>query len=110
MPARDLIHTYAPSPSTNCAQCHSAANAALYAPPTMSIVAPASNHIDMGGLGCESCHIASIPVGASSTFAGAYFSHAGSGITGNCAACHDASVTAGPSRATAAVSVQSPMT
>ena len=95
MPARDAIHTYAPSQSTNCAQCHSAANAAYYALPTLSIVAPASNHIDMGGLGCESCHVASIPVGASTTFGNASFSHAGSGIAGNCAACHDASVTAG---------------
>ena len=95
MPARNLIHQYAPSSSTNCAQCHSAANAAAYALPTLAIVAPASNHIDMGGLGCEACHIASIPVGANSTFAGAYFSHAGSGVTGNCAACHDSSVTTG---------------
>ena len=95
MPTLTTIHQYAPSRTTNCVQCHSSANAATYAMATMvpPIVAPASNHIAMGSLSCESCHLASLPPQTGSTFANASFSH--SGITGNCATCHDASVTSG---------------
>ncbi len=81
-----LIHANAPSSSSNCAQCHSAANAALYSNAVMSIKTASADHIAMGNLGCEACHVASIPVQAGSTFANASFSH--SGISSGCASCH----------------------
>ena len=100
-PTIDKIHTYIQSTSSNCAQCHSEANAALYAATTTTrpIVTQNSvaNHIPMGGLGCEACHVganASIvttPVGATAKFSGAAFSH--TGISTGCAACHGSSVT-----------------
>ena len=95
LPARSAIHTWAPSSTNNCVQCHSASNAAIYAIPAINfaITAPATNHIDMAGLSCESCHLASLPVGDTTTFAGSSFSH--TGVTTNCANCHDASVTVG---------------
>lgn len=92
MPTMLAIHTNAPSSTSNCAQCHSAANAALYSTTGMTIKAPANNHIPMANLGCEGCHVGSIssvttPVGGTPSFAGSAFNH--SGVTSSCATCHD---------------------
>ena len=88
------IHTYAPSTTTNCAQCHSAANAATYAMPAIgfSIKSPTSvaNHIPFGSTACEVCHVPTATPVASGTFAGGKYSHAG--VTTGCAACHGAGI------------------
>ena len=93
MPTIANIHAYAPSSTTNCAQCHSTTNAANFAMPTMTpaIKAPPSTHIPMGSLGCESCHVGSnssvnSTVQNASKFSGSAFSH--TGITTGCAICH----------------------
>jgi Cytochrome c554 and c-prime len=91
MPLRDAIHANAQSTTANCAQCHSAANALLYNTTAMTIKAPASNHIPMGNLGCESCHVGSnsslmTPVGRTAVFSNSAFSH--TGVTSGCATCH----------------------
>ncbi|RFO95381.1 hypothetical protein DIC66_18640 [Rhodoferax lacus] len=97
MPTIANIHLYAPSSSTNCAQCHSATNAAYYN--TMASMNPpiktvSGTHVDMAGLGCESCHITtggvtssmSLPVGNSAKFSNSAYSH--TGVTAGCANCH----------------------
>ena len=92
IPLLTAIHANAPSTTSNCAQCHSAANAAAYSNSVMTIVAPAPNHIPMGNLGCENCHvgsnssITSTPVQNGARFANSAFSHAG--VTTACASCH----------------------
>jgi hypothetical protein len=93
MPTLALIHANAPSSTTNCAQCHSAANAALYNTTAMTIKAPANNHISMGNLGCENCHVGAnssltLPVQNNALFTNSAFSH--SGITNGCNVCHGA--------------------
>lgn len=100
MPALDVIHANAPSSSTNCAQCHSTTNAATYAMATMvpAIVVPPTNHIDMGSLGCESCHVGAnsslnLPVQIGAHFTNSAFSH--TGITTNCSNCHGVNVSSG---------------
>jgi len=98
MPRLSLIHANAPSSTSNCAQCHSAANALLYNTPNLSIVAPATNHIPMGNLGCENCHVGAnssltLPVSDTAVFSGSAFSHAG--ITNGCDACHGSTINAG---------------
>jgi hypothetical protein len=98
-PTITAIHANLQSASTNCAQCHSAANAAMYSSASRTIVGPASNHVPMRGLGCESCHvgsgssIATTPVAGAAVFSGSAFSH--SGMNTNCAECHGASVQPG---------------
>jgi len=100
MPTLANIHANAPSTSANCAQCHSSTNAALYSIPGVMpvIVSPPSNHIAMGTLGCENCHVGSnsslnLPVQNGDNFGNSAFSH--SGISTGCASCHGASVTTG---------------
>ena len=99
MPAIADIHANAPSTTANCVQCHSTTNAGNYAIAAIgfSIVAPPSNHIGMGALSCESCHVGSnssltLPVQNTAKFTNSAFSH--SGITAGCASCHGATVTA----------------
>ncbi len=99
MPSLTAIHANAPSTQSNCAQCHSAANAAYYAMPTMvpALVGPPGGHISQGSAGCESCHvganssIVNTPVVNGAKFIGSLFNHAGSTVT--CDACHGLSVT-----------------
>jgi hypothetical protein len=98
MPALLDIHTNAQSTTANCAQCHSAANAAKYNTSVMTIKAPDSTHIPMAALGCESCHvgtantsITSTPVGNTASFSNSAFDHAGSSTV--CATCHGNSIT-----------------
>ncbi len=96
MPAIADIHANAPSTTINCADCHSAANAAQFAIPSasFSIVAPSNTHMPMGGLGCESCHtgantsITTLPVGNSAKFSGSGFSHNDASFKTSCNACH----------------------
>ena len=89
-----LIHANIQSSATNCVQCHSVANAALYAATTTSfpIKTPAGNHIPMGSLSCESCHVASNTTNWTN-FNNGSFSH--SGITTSCSSCHGINVTSG---------------
>jgi hypothetical protein len=91
---KTLIHSKIQSTTGNCAQCHSETNAALYAGTTKNfpIKTPAANHIPMGALGCETCHVAANTTNWTS-FANGSFSH--SGITGNCSSCHGVNVVAG---------------
>jgi len=104
MPTIANIHANAPSSTTNCAQCHSASNAAIYN--TMASMVPPiktvpSNHIDMGALGCEACHVSSggvtsslsLPVQNSAKFSNSAYSH--TGVTTGCADCHGSNVTVG---------------
>ena len=103
MPTLSRIHLYAPTPSGNCAQCHSSTNAALY-PMTPALKAPAVNHIPMGALGCESCHVGSVKlpttaVSDTADFSGSLFSH--SGVTSGCSTCHLS--TSGPFQGTTAI-------
>ena len=91
MPAKSRIHAYAQSATTNCVQCHSAANADLYKLATMTIKAPGQTHMPMGSLSCEDCHRASLTnltTNDTPSFAGSQFSH--SGVTSGCATCHAA--------------------
>jgi len=96
LPAISDIHANAPSSSTNCAQCHSAVNAALYRTATMTIVAPPAGHIaDLGNVGCEGCHVGangslSLPVADNAKFSNGGFTH--SGITSGCVSCHGPSI------------------
>jgi hypothetical protein len=97
LPTVTKIHANAPSTGTNCAQCHSAANAANYSKNmTVKIVGPAGNHIPMGALGCENCHVGpgssftTTPVQDGARFSSSLFSH--SGISTGCVNCHGASV------------------
>ena len=79
LPSVASIHANAQSTSTNCAQCHSAANAANYNQNiTSKIVAPPAGHIDQGSLGCESCHVGTnsslmLPVKNGASFANSAF-------------------------------------
>lgn len=97
MPALVDIHTYAPSTSTNCAQCHGA-SAASYAIPSINfnVVGLPSNHIPTTQ-SCEVCHVgagssvAATPVPNGAKFSGSEMNHAG--IT-TCVACHGPTITA----------------
>ena len=98
MPTLANIHKYAPSTTTNCAQCHSAANAATYAMASMkpSLVGPPANHMPIT-TACELCHVgasssvSSTPVGDGAKFSGSRMNH--SGITKDCATCHGQGIT-----------------
>ena len=93
MPSIAAIHANAPSTSSNCAQCHSAAAVAYFAIPTasFSIVGPPGNHLPIT-TPCENCHVgtgssvSTLPVGNAAKFSGSLMSH--SGIASNCTACH----------------------
>jgi hypothetical protein len=96
MPALVDIHTYAPSKTNNCAQCHGA-NAATFAIPSanFSIVGLPSDHLP-STQSCEVCHVgagssvAATPVPNGAKFSGSKMSHAG--VT-TCVECHGPSVT-----------------
>ena len=98
MPTLANIHANAQSTTANCAQCHSAANAAAYAMASMkpSLVGPPANHMPIT-TACETCHVgpgssvSSLPVGNGAKFSSSLMSH--SGITNNCVACHGPSIT-----------------
>ncbi len=104
MPSLANIHAWAPSTTTNCAQCHGA-NAASFAIPQagFAIVGLPSNHIPTS-TSCEVCHvgagssIAALPVTDGARFSGSLMNHAG--ITKDCASCH---VPAGQSSAFAGI-------
>ena len=91
------IHTYAPSTTTNCAQCHGPTVAAGFAIPAanFSIVTEPANHVPTTAA-CESCHVGagssvtSTPVPNGSKFTGSAMSHAG--IT-TCVSCHGPTIT-----------------
>ncbi len=95
LPSLRNIHTWAPSTTTNCAQCHGAA-APSFAIPAIgfSIVGLPNNHIPTTA-SCELCHvgagssIAALPVADGAKFSGSLMNHAG--IASNCAACHQPS-------------------
>ena len=98
MPSIANIHANAPTPSGNCAQCHSAINAATYAMPSVgfSIVAPPAKHVPFGTVACEVCHVGAssslvLPVQNTAKFSNSAFSH--SGITNGCDSCHGANIT-----------------
>jgi cytochrome c553 len=111
MPAYGDIHKYAQSATTNCVQCHSTANAGIYnqlAGMGGKLVKPATNHIAMASLSCESCHVASLTGLTSSTtsFAAGKYSH--SGVTSGCNACHVSGT--GPFQGTLSIVVMPPTT
>ena len=97
VPALVDIHTYAPSTTTNCAQCHGPTTAPTFAIPAanFSIVTEPGNHIPTTAA-CESCHVgpassvAVTPVPNGSKFANSAMNHAG--IT-TCATCHGPTIT-----------------
>jgi hypothetical protein len=96
MPSLTAIHQYAPSTSTNCAQCHGSAAASFAIPAAnFSIVGLPSNHLPTS-LSCEACHvgsgssIAATPVKDGAKFTGSTMSH--QGLT-TCAECHGPNVT-----------------
>ncbi len=98
------IHAYAPSSTTNCAQCHGAAAASFALPAhNFAIVGLPSNHLPTAA-SCEVCHvgpgssIAALPVANGARFAASLMNH--SGITANCVSCH---VPAGSSAAFAGI-------
>ena len=99
MPSLESIHANAQSTTTGCAQCHSAANAAIYNQMVSmqpQIVAPPGTHIDMGTVGCETCHVGAgssltLPVQTGARFTNSAFNH--TGMVKTCADCHGASVT-----------------
>jgi hypothetical protein len=92
------IHSYAPSTSSNCAQCHGSTVAPGFAIPAanFSIVTTPSNHVPTTAP-CESCHVGAgssvpaTPVPNGSKFTGSAMSHAG--ITTGCVNCHGPTIT-----------------
>ena len=97
MPTLIDIHTYAPSQTTNCAQCHGA-SAASYAIPSINfnVIGLPSNHMPTSQ-SCEVCHVGSgssvavTPVGNGAQFSGSKMNHAG--VT-TCVGCHGPTVSA----------------
>ena len=91
MPTMLDIHTYAPSQTTNCAQCHGS-TAASYAIPSINfkVTGLPSNHIPVTQ-SCEVCHVGSgssvavTPVPNGALFSGSKMNHAG---IATCAGCH----------------------
>jgi hypothetical protein len=100
IPTLTNIHLYAPSTTSNCAQCHGAAVAPGFAIAAagFSIVAPPSTHIPTSA-SCESCHVGAgtgtpaTPVVTGDKFTGSLMSHAG--ITTGCVSCHGPTITNG---------------
>jgi hypothetical protein len=96
LPTLTNIHAYAPSTSSNCAQCHGAAAASFAIPAAnFSIVGLPDKHVPTTA-SCEVCHVgagssmATTPVVNGAKFSGSKFSH--TGITSNCEACHGPSI------------------
>ena len=94
IPSLTSIHTWAPSTTGNCAQCHGAAAPSFAIPAVgFSIVGMPNNHIPSTAP-CEQCHVGAgssitvLPVADGARFANSAMNHAG--ITGNCVACHQA--------------------
>jgi hypothetical protein len=86
------IHTYAPSTTTNCQQCHGTAAPSFAIPAAgFSIVGLPGNHMPVS-TSCEVCHVGPgssvsvLPVGNGAKFSGSLMNH--SGITTNCVSCH----------------------
>ncbi|NVO05765.1 MAG: hypothetical protein HXX19_07435, partial [Rhodoferax sp.] len=99
MPSITDIHANAPSTSSNCAQCHSAANAAAFNMPTMvpPLLPPPDRHIGMNGQSCEACHVGAgsslqLPVRDGARFSNSKFNHGG--VRTGCVSCHGAGVNA----------------
>jgi hypothetical protein len=95
LPTLANIHAFAPSTSSNCAQCHGAAAPSFAIPSAnFSIVGLPGNHIPTTA-SCEVCHvgagssIAALPVANGARISGSLMSH--TGISSNCAACHQPS-------------------
>ncbi|MBS0373513.1 MAG: hypothetical protein JSR73_02965, partial [Proteobacteria bacterium] len=96
LPALVDIHTYAPSTTANCAQCHGSTVAAGFAIPaaSFSIVTTPSNHVPTTAA-CESCHVGAnssvtaTPVPNGAKFANSAMNHAG--LT-TCVGCHGPTV------------------
>ena len=95
------IHAKAPTPTTNCVQCHDATAAQLYSvvngkPIVNPIKVPSVDHVPMLGASCEKCHMgpnSSIKGGAvkdGDKFAGSLFDH--NGVSTGCDACHGVNV------------------
>ena len=108
MPKISDIHKNGPtSTSTNCAQCHSSANALNFnkistmSPPIVSEKSVTS-HVAMGALqDCVSCHVgastnmvsvSSLLATDTPAFSGSAFDH-GTTMTTGCASCHGANMT-----------------
>jgi hypothetical protein len=97
MPALIDIHTYAPSSTTNCTQCHGPTTAPTFAIPAanFSIVTTPANHIPTTAA-CETCHVGAgssvttTPVPNGAKFTNSAMSH--SGIT-TCVGCHGPTIT-----------------
>jgi hypothetical protein len=98
MPTLTAIHAYAPSTTTNCAQCHGSA-APTFAIPSanFTIVGLPSNHLPTTQ-SCEICHvgagssITATPVVTGARFSGSKMNHAGL-VT--CVSCHGPTITGG---------------
>jgi hypothetical protein len=98
LPTLTNIHAYAPSTSSNCAQCHGSAAASFAIPAAnFSIVGLPATHIPTTAA-CESCHvgagssIAATPVLDGAKFTNSAMSHAG--LT-TCVGCHGPTITGG---------------
>ncbi|HUO81195.1 MAG TPA: hypothetical protein VMU00_13720 [Steroidobacteraceae bacterium] len=97
MPTLLNIHTYAPSTTANCAQCHGPTVAGGFAIPAanFTIVTTPANHVPTSAA-CETCHVgagssvAATPVPNGAKFANSAMSHAG--LT-SCVGCHGPTVT-----------------
>ena len=91
------IHTYAPSTTTNCAQCHGSTVAGGFAIPAanFSIVTTPANHVPTTAA-CENCHVGAgssvttTPVPNGAKFTNSAMSHAG--LT-TCVGCHGPTIT-----------------
>jgi hypothetical protein len=115
MPTLTAIHAYAPTPSSNCAQCHSTANAATYAIPAIgfTIMAPPAKHVPFGTTACEVCHVGAgsslqLPVVNGALFTKSLFSH--SGITTGCVTCHGQGITSASFTGITSIVVMPPST
>ncbi len=97
IPALIDIHTYAPSTTSNCVQCHGTTTAPTFAIPAanFSIVTMPANHVPTTAA-CESCHVgagssvAATPVPNGAKFTNSAMNHAG--LT-TCVGCHGPTVT-----------------
>jgi len=96
LPALADIHSYAPSTTSNCAQCHGSAAPTFAIPAAnFSIVGLPGNHVPTTS-SCEACHVgagssvAATPVPNGAKFSGSLMSHAG--LT-TCISCHGPTVT-----------------
>ena len=96
MPTLANIHSYAPSTTANCAQCHGSAASTFAIPAAnFAIVGEPANHIPTTA-SCEVCHVgagssvAATPVPDGAKFTNSAMGHAG--VT-SCVECHGPTVT-----------------